>query len=160
MQQVIRSDQDKIIFYRKWLRIAFEQDRPPEWVDDKYFKRFRAYPLEGWKLNAIYSNPTPEQRAEVKAYFTRHSFRRSDPSQWRFKQLSLEFGHEGDRKIEEFDPSTLKEYDEPEEDDQDPPQARVSKVITEAALSQEGLSQLGSFTWDATAIAVARSASS
>lgn len=111
MRQVIRSEQEKLIFYRKWLKIAFDKDKPPSWADAKYFTRFKCYPLDGWKLNAIYTNPTPEQRSKVKAYFRRHSFLSGDPYRWEAKQLSLEFGHDSDRNIEEFDPRSLSDYE-------------------------------------------------
>lgn len=111
MRQVIRTEQDKIVFYRKWLRIAFEKDKPPEWADHKYLNRFNTYPLEGWRLNAIYSNPTPEQRQAVKDYYKRHSFLNDDPSRWTFKQLSLELGYNGDRNIDEFDPKDLAAFE-------------------------------------------------
>lgn len=116
LQQVVRSDQDKIVFFRKWLRIAFDRDKSPDWASRKFYQRFKAQPLEGWKLNAIYSNPTPEQRERVRAYFRRHSFLNNDPNHWESRQLSLELGYDGDRTIEDFDPRDLDDYDlKPEE---------------------------------------------
>ena len=147
MQQVIRTEQEKIIFFRKWLKIAFDKDKPPGWAEDKYYSRFKSYPLDGWKLNAIYSNPTPEQREKVKAYFYRHSFMNRDPSRWQAKQLSLEFGHDGDRKIEEFDPKQLAPYEVK-------PGKRSADL--EDTVTTEALEILQQLRWDASKVSVAR----
>ena len=111
MRQVIRTDQEKIVFFRRWLKHAFEKNKPPEWAEKKYYNRFKSYPLESWKLNAIFTDPTPEQRSLVAAYYKRHSFMSDDPDRWAFKQLSLELGYSGDRNIEEFDPKSLEVYE-------------------------------------------------
>jgi hypothetical protein len=111
MIQLVREEQEKIAFYRRWLRYAFDKDKPPDFADRRFYSRFRAYPLDGWKLNAIYPNPTPEQAAEVKAYFKRHSFLSDDPDRWQNKQLSLELGRSSDRPV--FDPALIQKFEIP-----------------------------------------------
>ena len=111
MIQLVREEQEKIAFYRRWLRYAFDKDKPPDFADRRFYSRFRTYPLDGWKLNAIYPNPTPEQAAEVKAYFKRHSFLSDDPDRWQNKQLSLELGRSSDRPA--FDPALIQKFEIP-----------------------------------------------
>lgn len=111
MIQLVRDEQEKIAFYRRWLRYAFDKDKPPDFADRRFYSRFKSYPLDGWKLNAIYPNPTPEQAAEVKAYFKRHSFLSEDPDRWQSRQLSLELGRSSDRPA--FDPALVEKFEIP-----------------------------------------------
>lgn len=101
--QMVNKHAQQVAYYRRLVRTAFKTDKHPDWAVKRYYKRFRSYPLDSWRLNAIYKVPTPAQREAVKAYYRKYSFMNSDPDHWESKQLSLELGYSGDRTEEELD---------------------------------------------------------
>ncbi|NEP14525.1 MAG: hypothetical protein F6K14_30875 [Symploca sp. SIO2C1] len=92
MERVIRHEQEQIAFYHRWLREAYRKNKPPEWADNIFQRRFKTYPLDSWKLNAVFPNATEEERAKYFKYLNDHSWQSKNPEYWRSRQLELNLG--------------------------------------------------------------------
>lgn len=81
-------------FYQRQLLYAFRDEKPPEYADLKFLKKYRKYPPHDWRRNAVLKNGTEEEKQAYREYLLKTTAKTGSKRshQWIEGQLSLELG--------------------------------------------------------------------
>ena len=78
--------------YKRWLIMAFNNGYAPEWASVQYNQRFGSWPKNTLKKNAVFENPTTNDKQKYLEYLEFVANKKAKDEKWVASQYKAQFG--------------------------------------------------------------------